>query len=65
MIRKNKSIRDLALYGNKSLPLKLKEWVANGTINKKNKPNILYVDMAGAWITDYCVELNKSAVYNK
>lgn len=65
MIRKNKSIRDLALYGNKSLPLKLKEWVANGTINNKNKPNILYVDMAGAWITDYCVELNKSAVYTK
>lgn len=65
MIRKNRSIRDLALYGNKSLPLKLKEWVANGTINKKNKPNILYVDMAGAWITDYCVELNKAAVYNK
>jgi hypothetical protein len=65
IIRKNKSIRDLALYGNKSLPLKLKEWVANGTINKKNKPNILYVDMAGAWITDYCVELNKSIVYIK
>lgn len=65
LIRNNKSIRDLAVYGNKSLPLKLKEWVANGTINKKNKPNILYVDMAGAWITDYCVELNKSAVYIK
>ncbi len=65
MIRKNKSIRDLALYGNKSLPLKLKEWVTDGTINAKSKPNILYVDMAGAWITDYCVELNKSAVYTK
>ncbi|MFD0752185.1 hypothetical protein ACFQZS_18675 [Mucilaginibacter calamicampi] len=65
LIRKNKSIRDLALYGNKSLPLKLKEWAGDGTINKKNKPNILYVDMAGAWITDYCVELNKSAIYTK
>ena len=65
LIRKNKSIRDLATYGNRSLPLKLKEWVGDGTINKKNKPNILYVDMAGAWLTDYCVELNKNAVYTK
>jgi len=65
LIRKNKSIRDLGLYANKSLPLKLKEWAGDGTINKKNKPNILYVDMAGAWLTDYCVELNKSTIYTK
>jgi len=64
VIKKNQSITDLAMSGNKYLPAKLNEWISNGTINKSNKPNILYVDVAGAWITDYCIELNGTPVYN-
>ncbi|SDP57646.1 Phosphatidylinositol-specific phospholipase C, X domain [Mucilaginibacter sp. OK268] len=64
VIKKNQSITDLAMSGNKYLPAKLNEWISKGTINKNNKPNILYVDVAGAWITDYCIELNGTPVYN-
>ncbi|MDN3549289.1 phosphatidylinositol-specific phospholipase C domain-containing protein [Mucilaginibacter aquaedulcis] len=64
VIKKNQSIIDLAKFGNKHLPTKVNEWISNGVINKNNKPNILYVDVAGAWITDYCIELNKLPVYN-
>jgi hypothetical protein len=64
VIKKNQSIIDLAKFGNKHLPTKVNEWIGSGVINKNNKPNILYVDVAGAWITDYCIELNKLPVYN-
>jgi len=64
VIKKNQSIIDLAKFGNKHLPTKVNEWISSGTINKNNKPNILYVDVAGAWITDFCVELNKLPIYN-
>lgn len=64
VIKKNKSIIDMANAGNKYLPAKVNEWISAGTINKSNKPNILYVDVAGAWITDYCIELNGQPVYN-
>ena len=64
VIKKNQSITDLALFGNKYLPAKVNEWISTGTINKNNKPNILYIDAAGAWITDYCIELNGMPVYN-
>jgi hypothetical protein len=64
VIKQNRSIVDLALFGNNYLPSKINEWVTKGTINKKNKPNILYVDAAGAWITDYCIELNSQPLYN-
>ncbi|MDR6940799.1 phosphatidylinositol-specific phospholipase C domain-containing protein [Mucilaginibacter pocheonensis] len=64
VIKKNQSITDLAISGNKYLPAKVNEWISNGTINKANKPNILYIDAAGAWITDYCIELNGTPVYN-
>jgi hypothetical protein len=64
VIKKNKSIIDMANAGNKYLPAKVNEWISTGTINKSNKPNILYVDVAGAWITDYCIELNGQPVYN-
>jgi hypothetical protein len=64
VIKRNKSITDLSLFGNKYLPSKVNEWIKTGTINKKNKPNILYVDVAGAWITDYCIELNQTSLYN-
>ena len=64
VIKKNQSITDLAMSGNKYLPAKLNEWISKGTINKNNKPNILYVDVAGAWITDYCIELNGTPFYN-
>jgi hypothetical protein len=63
VLRKHLSIRDLALKGNKVLPARLNEWIAAGNINRSNKPNILYVDVAGAWITDYCIELNNTALY--
>jgi hypothetical protein len=63
--RKHQSIIDLSIGGNKYLPSKINEWMSNGKINKKNKPNILYVDVAGTWITDYCIELNKNALYQK
>lgn len=62
--KKNQSITDLAQFGNKYLPSKINEWIANSTINKNNKPNILYVDSAGSWITDYCIELNGTPLYN-
>ncbi|WP_153799953.1 hypothetical protein [Foetidibacter luteolus] len=65
LIGKHKSIRDLAQAGNNSLPGKVNEWLDNGTINKKNKPNILYVDVSGTWITDYCIDLNNHPVYNR
>jgi len=64
VIKKNQSITDLALFGNKYLPAKVNEWISTGAINKNNKPNILYIDAAGAWITDYCIELNGMPVYN-
>jgi len=62
---KHKSIIDLSIGGNKYLPSKVNEWISNGTINKKNKPNILYVDASGAWITDFCIELNKNPIYQQ
>jgi len=64
VVKKNQSITDLAQFGNKYLPSKINEWIANSTINKNNKPNILYVDSAGSWITDYCIELNGTPLYN-
>ncbi|MES1222322.1 MAG: hypothetical protein ABUT20_42905, partial [Bacteroidota bacterium] len=63
--RKHKSIIDLSTGGNKYLPSKVNEWIGKGIINKKNRPNILYVDVAGAWITDFCIELNKNPVYQQ
>lgn len=63
--RKHQSIVDLSIGGNKYLPSKINEWISSGRINKKNKPNILYVDVSGAWITDYCIELNKHPLYQK
>jgi hypothetical protein len=63
VVKKNKSIIDHSLEGNKHLPLMLTEWIKDGTINKNNKPNILYVDVAGPWITDFCIDLLKSELY--
>jgi hypothetical protein len=64
VVKKNQSIIDLAQFGNKYLPSKLNTWIDSGSVNKHNKPNILYVDAAGAWITDYCIELNGTPLYN-
>ncbi|MFT3681818.1 MAG: hypothetical protein QM791_16215 [Ferruginibacter sp.] len=63
VIKKNKSIIDHSLDGNKHLTGAVKGWIEDGTINKNNKPNILYVDVAGKWITDYCIELNGTELY--
>ncbi len=63
MIRKNKSIIDHAKIANQQLPVKLNEWILNQTITTRNKPNIIYVDVAGAWATDYCVSLLQSPLY--
>lgn len=65
IIKKHQRITDLATNGNKYLASKLNQWISDGTINRSNKPNILYVDVAGNWITDYCIDLNKHALYNK
>lgn len=64
VIRKNKSIINHAIGANAVLPVKLNEWIADGIINKQNKPQILYVDVAGTWITDYCINLLRSDLYN-
>lgn len=64
-LRRHKSIIDLSIAGNKYLPGKVSEWIDNGVINAKNKPNILYVDVAGEWITDFCVDLNQTGLYRK
>ncbi|HMO60961.1 MAG TPA: hypothetical protein PKC39_06155 [Ferruginibacter sp.] len=63
VINKNKSIIDHSLQGNRYLPGTIDAWIEDGTIHKKNKPNILYVDVAGGWITDYCIDLNQTALY--
>ncbi|WP_345211082.1 hypothetical protein [Mucilaginibacter gynuensis] len=57
VVKKNQSIIDLAQFGNQYLPSKFNAWVDNGTINKDNKPDIL-------WITDYRIELNSTTLYN-
>lgn len=62
-IKKYKSIVDLSLKGNKYLPSSVNGWINDGLINRTNKPNVLYVDAAGAWITDFCIELNKLPIY--
>ncbi|WP_439506735.1 hypothetical protein [Sediminibacterium sp.] len=64
MIRKNKSIIDHAKIANQQLPIKMNEWILNKTITNKNKPNIIYVDAAGAWVTDYCIYLMQSPLYS-
>ncbi len=64
VINKNQSITDLAISGNKYIIAKVNGWIKAGVINKNNKPNIVYVDAAGAWITDYCIQLNSKPVYN-
>jgi hypothetical protein len=65
LLMKHRNITELALKGNKSLYSNLQDWISSGLITKKNKPNILYVDVAGAWITDYCIDLNNSILYKK
>ncbi|HWK06449.1 MAG TPA: hypothetical protein VNS58_22600 [Puia sp.] len=65
VIRKHQSIVNLSLDGNKYLPVKLNEWIGKGLVNSRNKPNIIYVDVAGEWVTDYCIDLNKTSLYQK
>lgn len=64
-LKKNQTILDLSAKGNRYLLPTLNDWIANGTVNDRNKPNILYVDVAGGWITDYCIDLNNSPLYRK
>ncbi|MFL9485295.1 hypothetical protein ACI6Q2_21110 [Chitinophagaceae bacterium LWZ2-11] len=65
VLRKHKSIIDLSQTGNKLLPGKVNDWINAGIINKLNKPNILYIDVADTWITDYVISLNSTALYKK
>lgn len=65
VLRKHLSIKNLSLNGNKSILPELNGWIASGVVHKNNKPNILYVDVAGGWITDYCIQLNMTALYAK
>ncbi|WP_343669282.1 hypothetical protein [Chitinophaga sp.] len=64
VIAHHKSIIDLSLTGNRYLIPKVMEWIEDGTIDKENKPNILYVDVSGNWITDFCIDLNHMLLYN-
>jgi hypothetical protein len=63
VLRKHQHLIVLATQGNKHLTQQVDAWISDGTINKDNKPNILYVDVAGKWITDYCVRLNQGSLY--
>lgn len=63
VLRKHKHLIVLASQGNKRLTKQVEDWISDGTINRDNKPNILYVDVAGRWITDYCVQLNQGKLY--
>jgi hypothetical protein len=63
VIRKHQSVINLSLDGNKTLPGWMNRCLSDGTFTSLNKPNILYVDVAGAWITDYCIELNNKQLY--
>ncbi len=63
-LERNKSILNLAMHGNKSLIPQMHLWINQKLINRNNKPNILYIDAAGSWITDYCIELNQSSLYS-
>jgi hypothetical protein len=65
IFEKGKSILHLSFRGNRFLIPKVQEWIAAGMINSENKPNILYVDAAGNWITDFCIDLNRSSLYTK
>jgi hypothetical protein len=65
VIRNHKTIMNLSLSGNQYLTARVNDWIGKGTINEQNKPNILYVDVAGTWITDYCVDLNTTRLYSK
>lgn len=62
-VKKNKSIIDLALTGNQVLTNNVNNWISKGIINTHNHPNILYVDVSGNWITDYCMLLNAQPIY--
>ncbi|QNK64213.1 hypothetical protein H7F33_06925 [Pedobacter sp. PAMC26386] len=64
VLSRHKSIITHARNANKILKTQLNQWIADQTINHKNKPNILYVDDAGSWITQYCVELNQTPLYH-
>lgn len=64
-LSKHKSIIDLAVSANKELIPKMENWISNGIITKENRPHILYVDVVGTWITDFCVKLNDTKLYNK
>lgn len=64
-LKKNETIIDLSAKGNRLLLPTINEWIGDGTINDRNKPNILYVDVAGGWITDYCIDLNNSRLYRR
>ncbi|PTT04068.1 hypothetical protein DBR11_00575 [Pedobacter sp. HMWF019] len=64
-IKKNKSIIELARIGNQVLVEKVNGWISKGIINTTSRPNILYVDVSGNWITDYCMFLNAQPVYNR
>jgi len=63
LVGRYKSIIKLADYCNKKLPAAMDEWMSKGIIRRNNKPNILYVDNAGVWITDLCIRLNQHPIY--
>lgn len=62
-IRKNRSIIDHAKIANQQLPVQLRNWVMDKTINQQNRPHIIYVDDAGAWATDFALSLLRTNLY--
>jgi hypothetical protein len=64
-VKNNKSIIELALTGNQVLTDNVNNWISKGMIDTRNHPNILYVDVSGNWITDYCMLLNSQSIYNR
>jgi hypothetical protein len=63
VIKKHQSIIDLSVHGNKYLPAAVNGWIEKKLITAANKPNVIYVDAAGTWVTDYCIDLNKTSLY--
>jgi hypothetical protein len=63
VIKKHQSIIDLSVHGNKYLPAAMNGWIEKKLITTTNKPNVIYVDAAGTWVTDYCIDLNKTGLY--
>ena len=53
------SIESYAIGANNQLADSMEEWIANGTITKEKRPNVINVDFADEFVTDVCIRLNR------